>query len=181
MPPIGSTFGIVRPYAYGRAFTAYPRVTGAAGNVAVTYKPATGYIERLVALSFLFTAVGGATARNPRVSIEDAAGAIFGQSVAAFTVAAGSASQLTFGVGLNDAGANNLGSIVAPLPDVQLAQGFIVVVDVINGLAADTVGTVLLTVERFSSSPRDFPPGQGPEVGEREFAREQLAHPTPAP
>lgn len=180
MPPIGSTFGIVRPAQYGRAFTAYPSLAGGAGNLTFTYKAATGYIERLVALSFLLTCVGGATARNGRVSIEDASGRIFGQNVSPFTVAGGSASQLTFGVGVEPAGANNLASIVAGLPDVQLAQGFIVVVDVLNGLAADTVGTILFTVERFSSSPRDFPPGQGPEVGEREWSREQLAHPTAA-
>lgn len=176
MPPLGSTFGIVRPFSFGRAFTAYPTVASFAGNASGTYKAADGYIERLVAVSFLLTAVGGATARNGRVSIEDQAGGILGQAVAAFTVAAGNASQLTFGVGLDDSGANNLGSIVAPLPDVQLAQGFKVVVDVIAGLAADTVGTVRLTVERFSSSPRDFPPGQGPELGAREWQREQTAH-----
>ena len=92
-----------------------------------------------------------------------------------FTVAAGNTTGFTFTPQGNPAGANNLAAVCDPLPSLFLLPGWSVVLSVVGGLAADTVSEVRLQSEKFSTSPRDFPPGQGVELPQREWLRDQLA------
>lgn len=159
----GQAFGLTSDFAYGPSFTDAVEVPGGIGTATPTYKITGSYSERLVVVRFTVAAVGGAGVRTPRLDFEDAAGNVFGSVVAPFTVAAGFTSAFTFGRDINPAGANNGPAITQTLPEIFLAPGESVVVTVGGGLAADTIGTIRGQSEKFSTSPRDFPPGQGPE------------------
>jgi hypothetical protein len=119
-----------------------------AGN-AVAVEAASGFWERIEAVSFeLVTAAGGA-ARRARVSY------FAGESVplaivpAPFTLAASNTQQVTFAVGVEPAGANNDAAILAPLPALWLLPGWSVELGVGAGAAGDTVSAVRVTRQRY--------------------------------
>jgi hypothetical protein len=175
VPPLGSTFGLVEDFHYGRAFTELIRLEGFPGNASNTHKIGGQYIERPVAVYFKLQAVGGAGVRYASVEFQDEQGINFARVLSSFTVAAGNTSEFTFAVGSSAAGANNLAAILDALPELFLQPGYGVRLSAVGGLAADTATHVAIMVERFSTSPRDFPPGQGVELPQREWLRDQLA------
>lgn len=175
MPPLGSTFGLVEDFHYGRAFTEPVKLNPFAGNVSSTYKVGGLYVERFAAVHMRVAAVGGAGVRHAAVTFEDEGGVPVATVVSTFTVAAASTTEFTFTEGGNPAGANNLAAVCDALPSLFLQPGWSVVLSVVGGLAADTVDQVRVQTEKFSTSPRDFPPGQGVELPQREWLRDQLA------
>jgi hypothetical protein len=161
MPEFQGTFGLVDEFVYGRAFQQLFPLGTVAGNVVVPYNVGGEYIERVAAVSFLLTAVGGAGLRRGLVEFLDQGGVVFAAASSPFTVAAGSSSQLTFNINTNDGGAVNAPAIVGVLPAVFLQPTYSVAISVVNGLVADTIANVRLLSDRFRTGPSDFPPGQG--------------------
>lgn len=175
MPPLGSTFGLVDQFHYGRAFTELEKLADFLGNATETYKIGGQYIERLVAVHLKVAAVGGAGVRHAAVSMQDEGGVPIATVVSTFSVAAASTTEFTFTEDGNPAGANNLAAVCDALPSLFLLPGWSVVLSVNGGLVADAVTQVRILTEKFSTSPRDFPPGQGVELPQREWLRDQLA------
>lgn len=177
MPPLGSTFGLVNPFHYGRAFQQRVPLANVAGNAVASYKIGGGYYERIVLVSFKITAAAGGSNRFGRVRYLGPEGTPYADIATQLGVAPSGSSQITLGIGLPSMSTSGLPTTINGLPVPFMQPGDSLEISAFNGAAGDVLSGIRVVTERFSTSPRDFPPGQGPEVSEREFQREQLAHP----
>lgn len=105
--------------------------------------------QRVRVVSFLLTTDGNAASRLPRVEFLNAAGDVFAAVAAPFTLAASLAARFTFGIGLNQYGANNAAQIGGPLPDVLLESGLAVRVAIASVQAGDQVSGSSLFVDQY--------------------------------
>jgi hypothetical protein len=159
----GGAFGLVREYAYGRAFPQLVTIPDFLGNTTGTYKVGGAYVERVTSVSFSLQAVGGAGTRSGAVRLLDQGGVTFSGSVMPFTVAAGNTSVLVFDLDANPGGAANSAIQVTSLPAPFLEPTYAVQIAVLGGLVADHVTHVRILTEKFSTAPADYSPGQGGE------------------
>ena len=116
-------FGIVDEYAYGRAFPQLVNLPGFAGNVTGTYAIGGTYIERIEAVTFALTTVGGAGVRVPVVDFLDQGGVVFAGAGAPFTLAAGFTTIYTFALDSNDSGFANAPRMISPITPHFLQPG----------------------------------------------------------
>lgn len=165
MYPHGGAFGLTDDYQYGRAFEQIVTVPPFLGNAVGTYKVGGAYVERVESVAFKLVTVGGAGTRTGLVQFLDQGGVVFSGSVMPFTIAAGKTVELVFDTGANPGGVNDGAVQITSLPGRFLQPTYSVVVSVIGGLVADHVTNVRILTEKFSTSPRDFAPGQGDERG----------------
>lgn len=179
MPPLGSTFGLVRGYEYGRAFTSLVELPPFAGNANPSYNIGGTFWERILIVSFRLQTDAVAGSRQALVRYLDHKGVIYAEVRSASTQPISVTAQWTFSVDLPILGSSAAASFTLPLPSIFLPPGHSIQLGVGSGDAGDTADHVRVLTEQFSTSPRDFPPGQGPELGEREYARDQTAHVDP--
>jgi hypothetical protein len=108
-----------------------------------------------VVRSIAFTLVTSATvaARIATVAFAGPTDVPFATFASPYTVAASLTSLFTFAVGVNQAGANNAGAIVLPIPEYRLEVGTSVVVTVGAVDTTDQVGTVWLALEQWPVRP----------------------------
>lgn len=101
---------------------------------------------RVAAVTFTLTAAAGGGVRRPVVSYVDGTGATVVAAGSPFTRSAGAASVFSFGVDLEQFGANDAAIIGAGLPRVALPDNMQIVVSVVGAQAADmlTFGRLLL-------------------------------------
>ena len=124
----------------------------AAGAALTTTVPGAVQWE-IAALSFLYTASANAATRIPFISFLDQSATIFCKVNTAYNITASNTSQVTFGVGLDQFGANNSASMGSSIPEMRLADGLQVQVsaDAIN--VADTITAVRLFVCQYEVRP----------------------------
>lgn len=124
-----------------------------AAGAALTYTVPGSVQQELVSVSFLFTASGNAATRIPFVSFLDQSGTTFCKVNTAYTITATNTSQVTFGVGLDQFGANNSVSMGSSIPELRLVDGLQVQVsaDAIN--ATDTITAARLYVCQYDVRP----------------------------
>lgn len=163
MPPLDATFGLVNPFHYGPAWQDRQTIPGFAGNVTGRYVVGGAYQERIIAVSFTLTCVGGAGTRLGLVELVDGGGAVLAAAVSPFNVSAGNHSRLTFVYDGSAGGANDAAAITGVLPGVFLQGDDAVVVSVLGGLAADSVSDVRIVTEKFSTAPDLYAPGFLPD------------------
>lgn len=96
----------------------------------------------------LATAAGGA-ARTARLSWLADDAVPFAQALAPFTVAAAQTARVTFAVDVQQAGANNGPTILAPMPALTLLPGWTLELDVLAGAAGDTVRAGRCYLQRY--------------------------------
>lgn len=161
----GGAFGLVREFAYGRAFPQLVTLDPFAGNVTGTYDVGGAYQERVTSVAFQLVTVGGAGTRFGVVELLDQGGVPFSGSAMPFTIAAGHTVTLVFDVDANPGGLNNGPIQVTSLPAPFLEPTYAVRISVNGGLAADTVSNVRILTEKFSTAPADYAPGQGGDHG----------------
>jgi hypothetical protein len=176
VPPLGSTFGLVRPFSYGRAFTEVERLANFTGNLSATYTIGGTWLERIILVKFRLVPDATVGNRFPRVAIVDERGINVAVVAATTAITASSNATATFSPELGYGGVLSAAFVTAPLPLIYLWPNWSIVLDVPGGLVTDTVQAPMLLSEKYNTSPRDFPQGQGPELPEREVQREQIAH-----
>jgi hypothetical protein len=88
-------------------------------------------------------------ARLPRLSWLADEGVPFAQALAPFSIAAAQTAQVTFAVDVNEAGAANGPTIIAPMPELVLLPGWELKLDVVAGAAGDAVKNVRVYLQRF--------------------------------
>lgn len=88
-------------------------------------------------------------ARQPRLSWVADEQVPFAQALAPFAVAAAHTSQVTFAVDVNEAGAANAPTIIAPMPELVLLPGWDLELDVVAGAAGDVVKNVRVYLQRY--------------------------------
>lgn len=96
----------------------------------------------------LVTAVAVAD-RLPRLTWHALEAAPFAQALAPFALQASKTGQVTFAAGVQQAGALNAATIIAPMPELVLLPGWTLTVDVVGGAAGDDVTGVRCYVQRF--------------------------------
>ena len=106
-------------------------------------------VQRVRSLSFLLTNDGNAANRLPRVEFLNASGEVFAAVAAPFTIPANVAARYTFGVGLQQYGANGAAQIGGPIPDYKLSAGLALRVVIANVQAGDQISVASLFVDQF--------------------------------
>ena len=124
-----------------------------AAGAALTYTVPGAVQQDVVCVSFLFTASANVATRIPFISFLDQAGVTFCKVNTAFTITAGTASQVTFGVDVAQFGANNSASMGASIPGIRLLDGlrFQVSADAID--VADTITACRMFVCQYDVRP----------------------------
>jgi hypothetical protein len=124
----------------------------AAGPAAVYTVPGAVQVE-ILAVSFLYTASANAATRTPLIQFLDQTGVAFCEVGAPFTITANTASQVTFGVGIVQFGANNAARMGAGIPRLRLEDGLqmSVTANLIN--VTDTITNVRLFVVKTLTYP----------------------------
>ena len=163
--PSGATFGLVQDFEYGPAFEQLVTLSDFTGDRSESYGIGGLYVERVRSVAFEVQAVGGVTQRFALVELQDQGGVTFAAAQSPYYADAGHTSRFVFAVGIQQAGFTNAPVILAPLPEAFLQPTYSVKISLVVGVVADLVTQVRILTEKFSTSPRDFPPGQGPENG----------------
>lgn len=101
------------------------------------------------AVSFELVCAAGGAVRTPRLSWLADEQVPFAQALAPFTIAATNTAQVTFAADVQQAGANNGPTIIAPMPELVLLPGWELKLDVVAGAAGDTVENVRAYVQRY--------------------------------
>jgi hypothetical protein len=175
VPPLGSTFGLVNDFHYGRAWPQRTRVTDPLPGLGWTYPIEGNYAQRIVAVTFVLATDVNAANRAPRLSYQDAGGSEYAFAIGAAVQAASLTWRWCFTLGaLGLAPANYLAAI-GQLPPLFMQPGDKLVLVIPTAQVGDQVSKTIVTAEMFGTSQRDFPPGQGPELGQREWLRDQVA------
>jgi hypothetical protein len=162
----GGAFGLTDDYKYGRAFEQIATVPPFAGNATGTHKVGGAYIERAVSVAFKLVTNGTAGTRTGLVQYLDQSGVVFSGSAMPFTIAASKTVELIFDSGANPGGVNDGPVQITSLPGRFLQPTYSVVVSVLGGLAGDAVTNVRILLEKFSTAPEDYAPGQGGDRGD---------------
>jgi hypothetical protein len=148
VPPEGQSSGGVRHYD---DWAQHEPVTVGAPAVATgfTHRVPGATVQRIRSVSFVLVADANAANRIARVEYLDAAGAVFAAVAAPFTVTANITSRLTFGIGIQQFGANAAAQIGGPLPDLLLQAGLAVRVAVAAIQAGDQISGASLFVDQY--------------------------------
>lgn len=119
-----------------------------AGNASATLD-AVGfwYVVKAVSLE-LVTDVAVAD-RFPRLTWHALEAVPFAQALAPFALQASKTGQVTFAVDVQQAGALNAPTIIAPMPELTLLQGWSLELDVVGGAAADDVSNVRVYLQKY--------------------------------
>jgi hypothetical protein len=119
-----------------------------AGNASAELH-AEGFWTVITAVSLkLVTAVAVAD-RLPRLTWRALEQVPFAQALAPFALQASKTGQVTFAVDVQQAGALNAATIIAPMPELVLLPGWSLTVDVVNGAAGDAVSGVRCYRQRY--------------------------------
>lgn len=176
MEPLGSTFGLVRPFSYGRAFTELERLASFLGNASVTYQVGGTWLERIILAKFRLVPDATVVNRFPRIQIQDERGVNVAVVASTTAITATSNATATFSPELGYGGVLSAAMVTMPLPLIYLWPNWQIVLDVAGGVVGDVIQAPMLLSEKYSTSPRDFPQGQGPELSDRAVRRDQIAH-----
>jgi hypothetical protein len=105
--------------------------------------------QELLAVSFTYTASAAAATRRPVIRFLDYGGRPFAEIGTPFTITATNVSRVTFGLYVNQFGANNSARMGAAIPPLRLGDGlsFEVTADAIA--AADTITAVAFFVRKW--------------------------------
>lgn len=98
----------------------------------------------VLSVSFLYTASSDAGTRTVRLEFLDGAGNVFAAAASPFTMVASDATTFTFGVGMQQFGANSAKYIGTGIPPIRLCDGYGFRVRCVNSAAADTIGPTFL-------------------------------------
>jgi hypothetical protein len=129
-----------------------PIANPAAGAAAVYTVP--GSVEQeLLAVSFKYTASGNAATRIPFIQFVDWAGVPFCEVGSPFTLVATNVSQVTFGVGVMQFGANSSVRMGAGIPPMILGDGLQVKLSATAIDVADTITLARMFVRQRAVRP----------------------------
>lgn len=105
--------------------------------------------QRVVALGFTFHAGAAPANRNPEVQIVAPDGTVIVDVALPFNVVANGTTFASFGIGLQQFGANAATRMGGPLPDAWLTNGMSVQLGALAIQAADTVTAIRLLVAQM--------------------------------
>jgi FtsP/CotA-like multicopper oxidase with cupredoxin domain len=115
-----------------------------AGTTPSQYTVAGAVQVDVLAVSFTYTASAAAGTRTVRLEFVNDAGQVFAPTAAAFTIIATNVAAYTFGVGVQQAGANSAANISAGIPPIRLTDGMGFQVRCTNSDSADTITNIHL-------------------------------------
>lgn len=104
---------------------------------------------KIKAVTFELDCAAGGAARTPRLTWLADEDVPFAQALAPFTIAATNVAQVTFAADVQQAGAANGPTIIAPMPELTLLPGWELELDVVAGAAGDTVKNVRVYLQRY--------------------------------
>lgn len=114
------------------------------------YVVVPGAVEwTLLGLSFDLVNAVAAANRQPFLSIEDTEGRPFFQSAPPFHTTSGVTSRISYGVGIQQFGANDAAKIGASIPPIRLYAGLVIVAAVDNMNAGDRIRVAGMLVEQW--------------------------------
>lgn len=120
-----------------------------AAGAALT-KTVPGTVEwEVMAISFLYTASAGVATRIPFVQFLDQGGVAFCDVGSPFTLVATNVSQVTFGHGITQFGANSAVRMGAGIPLMRIGNGQRIRISATAIDAADTITNARLFVRQF--------------------------------
>ena len=124
-----------------------------AAGAALTYTVPGSVQMDVVSISFLYTASANVATRIPFVEVLDSGGVAVFKVNTAYTITAGTASQVTFGPDVDQFGANNAASMGSSMPKVRLLDGLRISVsaDAIDG--SDTITQARMYVCQYDVVP----------------------------
>lgn len=175
MPPLGSTFGLVNPFHWGRAWPQRTLVPDPLAGLGFTYTIEGNYAQRPIAVTFRLVTDANAANRAARISYQDAGGNEYAFAIGAAVQTAGLTWRWCFTINGQDQAPANALAVTGRLPSLFMQPGDQLKLVIPTAQVADQVSRAIVTAEMFSTSTRDFPPGQGPELSAREWQREQVA------
>ncbi len=109
-----------------------------------------GAVEwEILAATFLYTGSSNAATRVPTINFLDWAGTIFCQAQTPYTLTASHTAQVTFGVGIEQFGANNATSLGAGIPPMRIGDGLRVQLTAALIDTADTITAARIFVRRW--------------------------------
>lgn len=119
-----------------------------AGN-ATAIEAASGFWERIEAITCSIVTDAGVTNRRPLVSYYAGDPAPFAIVPATFTVNGSKTQQTTWAVGVDPAGQNNDAAVLSPLPALWLLPGWSAVLSLLGGGVGDAISGVRITRQRY--------------------------------
>lgn len=119
-----------------------------AAGAGFTHRVPGATVQKFLTVSFRMVNAAAVANRLVRVEFLDAAGAVFAAVGAPFKTTTGVTSRFTFGVGLNQYGADDAAQIGGPLPALELIGGLALRVAVANMNAGDQIDGAALFVEQ---------------------------------
>jgi hypothetical protein len=140
----GATIAVLRAFGPPDVIKVDPFAGNAAALIGADNK-----WTKIKAVSFELDCAAGGAARTPRLSWLADEAVPFAQALAPFTVAATIHSQITFAADVQQAGAANGPTIIAPMPELTLLPGWELKLDVVAGAAGDTVKNVRVYLQRY--------------------------------
>jgi hypothetical protein len=119
-----------------------------AGNASAEVA-AEGFWTVVEAVSLKLATSATVADRFPRLTWRALEAAPFAQALAPFALQATHTGQVTFAHDVQQAGATNGATIIAPAPELVLLPGWTLTVDVVGGVAADAVSDVRCYLQRY--------------------------------
>lgn len=119
-------------------------IPGQSGTTPTQYTVPGAVQVDVYSVSFTYTASAAAGTRTVRLEFVDDAGNVFAPVAAAFTIIATNAATFTFGVGVQQYGANSAAYIGAGIPPVRLVDGMGFRVRCANADSGDTITNMIL-------------------------------------
>lgn len=119
-----------------------------AGNAAVELG-ADGFWTVVKAVSLELAAAAAVADRFCRLTWSADGESAYAQALAAYPIEANHTGQVTFAVGVQQAGALNGPTIITPMPELVLLPGWTLTLDVVAGAAADALTGVRAYLQRY--------------------------------
>jgi hypothetical protein len=110
---------------------------------------ADGFWTVVRAVSLELAAAAAVADRLPRLTWSADGTVPFAQALSPFPLQAAHTGRVTFAVGVQQAGAANAASIIAPMPELCLLPGWTLTLDVVSGAAADALSGVRAYLQRY--------------------------------
>jgi hypothetical protein len=128
-------------------------VPSAAAGQPLTYTVPGAVEVAVLSVSFTFTAGAAVANRVPFVRFLDQSGVAFCDVGVPFVLVATNAARVTFGVGVQQFGANSAARMGAGIPSMRLADGLQVQLGATGIQAADTITAARLFVRQWRVRP----------------------------
>lgn len=115
----------------------------------LNYTPPRSVEQAVLAVSFTYTCSAGVANRVPFVRFVDQSGVAFCEVATPFLLVATNAARVTFGVGMQQFGANSAARLGAGIPELRLGDGLAVQLGATAMAAADTITNARLFVAQW--------------------------------